>query len=77
MPSSIEATVVFGESDDEHWAKLLDKKFEKAPDGWRIERASSLVLAGFLLLVGLFPFPFIRVIDSGVADILAAMARAV
>ena len=71
------STVVFGESDDEHWAKLLDKKFEKAPDGWRIERASSLVLAGFLLLVGLFPFPFIRVIDSGVADILAAMARAV
>ncbi len=71
------STVFFGESDDEHWAKLLDKKFERAPDGWRIERASSLVLAGFLLLVGLFPFPFIRVIDSGVADILAAMARAV
>ncbi len=71
------STVFFGESDDEHWAKSLDKRFEKAPDGWRLERASSLVLAGFLLLVGLFPFPFIRVIDSGVADILAAMARAI
>ena len=69
------STVFFGESDDEHWAKLFDKRFEAAPDGWRIERGSSLVLAGFLLLVGLFPFPFIRVIDSGVTDMLAAMAR--
>lgn len=66
--------VFFGTLDETLWNKLLDKRFDTAPDGWRIERASSLILACFILLVGLFPFPFIRVIDSGVAGILTAMA---
>ena len=68
------AKVFFGTLDETLWNKLLDKRFDTAPDGWRIERASSLILACFILLVGLFPFPFIQVIDSGVAGILTAMA---
>ena len=36
----------------------------------RVERLAILVLVAFVFLVGLFPFPFIRVIDSGVAELL-------
>ena len=42
-------------------------------DASRLEGFSTLVLVGFLLLVGLFPFPFIRVIDVGVAELLAGV----
>jgi len=33
-------------------------------------------LAGFILLVGLFPFPFIRVINTGVLEILQKFPEA-
>jgi NADH-quinone oxidoreductase subunit M len=48
---------------DERWKDLADAN--------GLERVSTGVLAGFLLLVGLFPFPFMRVISSGVLDLLA------
>ena len=35
------------------------------------EKISASVLTAFVLLVGLFPFPFMRVINGGVADVLA------
>ena len=69
------ATVFFGKVSDEDWDRMIDPGLRAAPDGWRIERASAAILAGFILLVGLFPFPFIRIIDTGVSEVLAAMAR--
>ena len=39
-------------------------------DASRVERLAIVVLVAFVFLVGLFPFPFIRVIDSGVAELL-------
>ena len=39
-------------------------------DASRVERLAIIVLVAFVFLVGLFPFPFIRVIDSGVAELL-------
>ena len=71
------SSVFFGRSDDAEWEAMLDKRYANAPDGHRSERLSAVVLAGFIVLVGLFPFPFIRVIDSGVGDLLAAVARTV
>ena len=56
------ARVFFGPL-GERWADQTDASVR--------EKFSMLVLAGFILLVGLFPFPFIRVIEGGVADILA------
>ncbi len=47
----------------ERWADQTDASLR--------EKFSMLALAGFILLVGLFPFPFIRVIESGVSGILA------
>ena len=35
------------------------------------EKISASVLTAFILLVGLFPFPFMSVINGGVADVLA------
>jgi NADH:ubiquinone oxidoreductase subunit 4 (subunit M) len=43
-------------------------------DVTRVEGFATAVLVGFILLVGLFPFPFIRVIDSGVAELLERFA---
>jgi NADH-quinone oxidoreductase subunit M len=60
------AKVFFGPL-SERWKDQKDA----LEDGTRLERFATLVLVGFILLVGLFPFPFIRVIDSGVADLLA------
>ena len=40
------------------------------------ERFATLILAGFILLVGLFPFPFIRIIESGVLEVLARFPEA-
>ncbi len=49
----------------------LGEQWTDQTDASPRERFSMLVLAGFILLVGLFPFPFIRVIEGGVFDILA------
>ena len=49
----------------------LGERWEDQTDASGLERLSTLVLAGFILLVGLFPFPFIRVIESGVFELLA------
>ncbi len=49
----------------------LGEQWEDQTDATVREKFSMLVLAGFILLVGLFPFPFIRVIESGVTDVLA------
>jgi len=35
------------------------------------EKVSAAILTAFILFVGLFPFPFMRVINGGVADVLA------
>ena len=49
----------------------LGERWADQTDASGLERVSTVVLAGFLLLVGLFPFPFMRVISSGVLDVLA------
>ena len=54
----------------------LGPQWEDQSDASRLERFSTLVLAGFLLLVGMFPFPFIRVIESGVFETLARFPEA-
>jgi NADH-quinone oxidoreductase subunit M len=59
------AKVFFGPL-SERWKDQKDA----LEDGTRLERFSAAVLVGFILLIGLFPFPFIRVIDSGVASLL-------
>ena len=59
---------VYGADLGEQWADQTD--------AGRLERVSALVLAGFILLVGLFPFPFIRVIESGVFEVLARFPEA-
>jgi NADH-quinone oxidoreductase subunit M len=48
----------------------LGERWKDQTDLSRIEGFSAAVLTGFVLLVGLFPFPFLRVINSGVADLL-------
>ena len=52
----------------------LDERWEGQSDVTRLEGLSSGVLVAFLLLVGLFPFPFIRVIDGAVAGVLGRLA---
>ena len=59
------ATVFFGQ---------LEPRWEGQKDITRLEGFSSAVLAGFLLLVGLFPFPFIQAIDGSVASVLGRLA---
>ena len=54
----------------------LGERWRDQTDASRLEGFSTAVLVGFLLLVGLFPFPFIRIIDSGVATLLAHFAGA-
>ena len=49
----------------------LTERWMNQTDASGLERFSTVVLAGFLLLVGLFPFPFVRVISSGVLEVLA------
>ena len=49
----------------------MSERWADQTDASGFERVSTLVLAGFILLVGLFPFPFIRIIESGVFEILA------
>lgn len=45
----------------------------KPMDATRVETFAAAVLTAFVLLVGLFPFPFIRVIDAGVAEALGRL----
>ena len=61
------AKVFFGPMGDQ-WNGQLDAS--------RLEGFSTAVLVGFVLLVGLFPFPFIRVIDSGVVELLTHFTSA-
>jgi NADH-quinone oxidoreductase subunit M len=49
----------------------LDKQWETQTDGSRVEIFSSAILVGFVILVGLLPFPFLKIIDHGVKDTLA------
>ena len=49
----------------------LGERWKDQVDASRLEGFSAAILVGFILLVGLFPFPFIRVIDVGVAELLA------
>lgn len=51
----------------------LDERWMDQTDATGLERLSTVVLVGFLLLVGLFPFPLMQVISSGVVDLLAMM----
>ena len=49
----------------------MDERWSGQTDASRLEGFSMLVLVGFIFLVGLFPFPFVRVIDTGVDQLLA------
>ena len=49
----------------------LGERWRNQTDASRLEGVSGALLVGFILLVGLFPFPFMRVIDSGVTELLA------
>ena len=49
----------------------MDERWEDQTDASPREGFATLILVGFIFLVGLFPFPFIRVIDSGVEQLLA------
>ena len=37
------------------------------------ERIGALILAAFIIFIGLVPFPFIRVIDVGVSELLSGL----
>ena len=52
----------------------LGEQWQNQTDASRTEGFSTALLVGFVLLVGLFPFPFIRVINSGVSETLARFA---
>ena len=52
----------------------LGERWEDQTDASRLEGFSYGVLAAFIFLLGLFPFPFIRAIDSGVSALLGRVA---
>ena len=52
----------------------LVERWEAQTDASRLEVFSSGILVGFIFLVGLFPSPFIRVIDSAVVPLLARVS---
>ena len=52
----------------------LDPQWERLPDANRLEKFSAATLVLFLVVVGLYPKPWIDMIDSGVAPILARVA---
>jgi NADH-quinone oxidoreductase subunit M len=54
----------------------MDERWEDQTDASPREGFTTLILVGFIFLVGLFPFPFIRVIDSGVEQLLARFSGA-
>ena len=49
----------------------ISERWQDQTDASGVERIAAIVLAGFILLVGLFPFPFIRIINVGVSELLA------
>ena len=56
------AKVFFGE---------LSDRWRDQTDLTRLEGFSAAVLAAFILVVGLFPFPFINAIDGAVISLLS------
>ena len=54
----------------------LGEQWQDQTDASRVERVSIVALTAVILLVGLFPFPFIRVINAGVAEMLGRIAGA-
>ncbi|MDO8673337.1 MAG: NADH-quinone oxidoreductase subunit M, partial [Dehalococcoidia bacterium] len=56
------ATVFFGP---------LNPKWEKLPDARRAEVFAMSILGFFLIFVGVYPTPFVRVITSSVAPIVS------
>ena len=59
--------VFFGEL-AEQWRDQVDIS--------RREAGASVILAGFILLMGLFPFPFLSAIDGNVAELLTRVTGA-
>ena len=59
------AKVFFGE---------LGERWRDQTDISRLEGFSSGILVAFILLVGLFPFPFVRVIESAILPLLDRVA---
>ena len=54
--------VFFGPIDEEKWKDLTDAN--------RMETGVAVMLTGFLLLWGLYPFRIVEIIDSGVVPIM-------
>ena len=54
-----------------HAVAVAESENAEQMDATAQERVSAAILTAFILLVGLFPFPFMRVINGGVADVLA------
>lgn len=52
----------------------LDEKWNNHEDISRSEGFSSLILAGLILIVGLYPFPFIRALESPIVELLSRFA---
>ncbi len=65
------AKVFFGPF-DEQWEGLLDGG--RLRDATRLEAFPAAILVAFLVVVGLYPRPWMDMIDSGVAPILARVA---
>ena len=42
----------------------------------RVEGASALILVGFIVLMGVFPFPFIQSVDKAVGDLIIRIVGA-
>ena len=54
----------------------LAEQWRDQGDISRREAGASVILAGFILLMGLFPFPFLSAIDANVAELLTRMTGA-
>ena len=54
----------------------LDERWEKLPDASNLEKVSMLALVAVLIFGGVYPQPFTRMIDVGIAPILARIAAA-
>ena len=54
----------------------LDERWEKLPDASNLEKVSMLALVAVLIFGGVYPQPFTRMIDTGIAPILARIAAA-
>jgi NADH-quinone oxidoreductase subunit M len=52
----------------------LGEQWKDQTDLSRIEGVSAVLLVAFLLLMGLFPFPFVRVIEGSVDALLTLVA---